>query len=52
MAYFIRRTAELFDLRDLVFFAGLVMIGYGLYQIYPPSMYVVLGGLFVAMVWR
>ena len=48
----IRRIGELFDLRDVVFFGGLIMLGYGLYQIHPPTMYVVLGGLFIATVWR
>ena len=52
MRYAIRRIGELFDLRDMVFVCGLVMLGYGLYQIHPPTMYVVLGGLFIAMVWR
>ena len=39
---------ELFDLRDLFWIAGLVAVGFGLAQMYPPAAWVVCG---TALFW-
>jgi hypothetical protein len=37
--------ASLIDLRDAFAFGGLAMIGYGLFSIYPPAAWIVVGGI-------
>lgn len=44
----LRQFAELFDLRTIVTFGGLGMVGYGLSLIYPPAAYIVCGA---ALFW-
>lgn len=41
----LRQLAGLIDLRDAIAFGGLGMLGYGLYLIYPPSAWIVCGGV-------
>ncbi|MCW2195046.1 hypothetical protein AB7M45_007819 [Bradyrhizobium elkanii] len=38
-----------FDLRDAMLFGGTALLGYGLYQVYPPLAYTVPGAIFVAV---
>lgn len=38
-----------FDLRDAMLFAGVGLLGYGLYDIYPPAAFIVPGAIFVAV---
>lgn len=38
-----------FDLRDAMLFAGIGLLGYGLYDIYPPAAFIVPGAIFVAV---
>ena len=33
------------ELRDVLCFGGLAMLGYGLYLVYPPACWVVIGGV-------
>lgn len=37
------------DLKDVFLFGGIGSAGYGIYQIYPPSAYIVVGGCFIAL---
>jgi len=42
------RIAKAFDLQDLFVFGGLGCVGYGIWQVYPPAAWVVVG---VALFW-
>lgn len=37
------------DSKDVFLFGGIAAAGYGVYQIYPPSAYILVGGCFVAL---
>lgn len=37
------------EARDVFLFGGLGAVGYGVYQIYPPSAYIIVGGCFIAL---
>lgn len=37
------------EARDVFLFGGIAAAGYGVYQIYPPSAFVLVGGFFIAM---
>lgn len=37
------------EIRDVFLFGGIASAGYGIYQIYPPSAYVVVGGCFIVL---
>ena len=39
-----------FDLQDVQLVAGISSLGYGLYLVYPPAMFIILGLLFMAPV--
>lgn len=45
----IAKFAALFDFQDVLLFGGSGLLGYGLYQIYPPSAFIVPGAIFVAV---
>jgi len=36
------------DLKDLQLVIGISMLGYGLYLVYPPAMFIAIGSLFLA----
>lgn len=36
------------DLQDLQLVAGMSMLAYGLYSVYPPSAFIVIGSLLIA----
>lgn len=44
----LRQLAALFDLRDVIAFGGLGLVGYGIHLIYPPAAYIVCGA---ALFW-
>ena len=37
------------EMKDVFLFGGIGSAGYGIYQIYPPSAFVVVGGCFIAL---
>ena len=37
------------EVKDVFLFGGLGAAAYGVYQIYPPSAYILVGGVFVAL---
>lgn len=41
------------EIKDALVFGGLGMIGYGMWQIYPPSALIVVGGIFfvIGLYW-
>lgn len=39
------KLANLIDIRDAFVFGGIAMLGYGLYQIYPPAAWIAVGGI-------
>ncbi len=41
----LKKLAHLFDLRDLLTFGGLALLGYGLYLVHPPTAAIVTGAL-------
>lgn len=41
----LRQLAALLDIRDVVTFGGLGMVGYGISLIYPPAAYIVCGAV-------
>jgi hypothetical protein len=41
----LKKLANLLDMRDALTFGGLALLGYGLYQVHPPTAYIVMGGL-------
>ena len=49
----LHKIGELLDIRDVVFFSGIILLGYGLYQFSPALMCVILGALFIFLCfWR
>ena len=44
----LHRLANLLDLRDMLAFGGLSMVGYGLHLIYPPAAWL---GVGAALFW-
>lgn len=55
-----KKLLSFFDLQDLQLVAGISMLGYGLFLVYPPSAFIVIGSLLIApvilpsllMLWR
>lgn len=45
----VAKIAAAFDLRDAMLFAGCALVGYGLYQVYPPFAFIAPGAIFVAV---
>ena len=45
----LKRAGEFFDLQDAVFLLGLILLAYGLGQIYSPLAFVGAGAILVAM---
>lgn len=41
----LKKLANLLDLRDVLTFGGLGLLGYGLFLINPPTAYIVMGAL-------
>jgi hypothetical protein len=46
----LKKLLALFDARDVQLVAGIASLGYGLYLVYPPAMFIILGCLFMAPV--
>jgi hypothetical protein len=44
----IKKFISLFDLQDIQLVTGISMLGYGLFLVYPPSAFIVVGLLFIA----
>jgi len=44
-----RKWLRLPEARDVFLFGGMAAASYGVYQIYPPSAYVLAGGFFMAL---
>lgn len=42
------KLAGLVDLRDAFVFSGLALVGYGLFSVYPPAAFIVVGA---ALFW-
>jgi len=43
-----KRLLSLFDAQDLQLVSGIVMLGYGLHLVYPPSAFIVIGFLLIS----
>lgn len=41
----LQKLADLFDLRDVIAFGGLGMVGYGVHLIYPPAAFITVGAV-------
>lgn len=41
----LKKLAALLDVRDVLAFGGLGLLGYGLYAIYPPAAFIAMGAL-------
>lgn len=42
-------VVSVFDFGDFMLFGGAGLLGYGLYQVYPPAAFIVTGSIFVAV---
>lgn len=45
-----KKLLAFIDLQDVQLVAGISSLGYGLYLVYPPAMFIVIGILFIAPV--
>lgn len=44
---------EILNVADIIVFGGLGLVGYGVYQIYPPYAWITVGGvLMIFGLWR
>lgn len=44
-----KRLAVTFKFADIVFLAATGSVGYGIYQIHPPSAFIAIGSLFIIL---
>jgi hypothetical protein len=44
-----RVISSAFDMRDATLFTGLGLLGYGLFQVYPPAGFIVPGAILAAV---
>jgi len=45
MRKILSKLTDLIDLRDTFVFGGLIMLGYGIAQVYPPAAWITIGGI-------
>jgi len=52
----LKKLLSSFDLQDLQLVSGIAMLGYGLFLVYPPAAFIVVGSLllspFLLSAWR
>ena len=47
----VKKLEKLIDINDVFVFTGIGLVGYGLWLIYPPMCWIVIGILFMAIGW-
>jgi hypothetical protein len=48
---FKQKITQIINIKDMLMIIGLIMVGKGIYMIYPPAAWIVIGGFFIYLGW-